>query len=73
LPEDANEPESDFKELDRKELSENVKDVLELPEELYQESEEDSDESKAVIVVVFVWAAPTKKANAKAVFCIMAE
>jgi len=56
LPEDANEPESDFKELDRKELSENVKDVLELPEEPYQESEEDSDESKAVIVVVFVWA-----------------
>jgi len=30
--------------------------MLALPEELYHESEEDSDESKAVIVVVFDWA-----------------
>jgi hypothetical protein len=55
---DAYEPESEPKELDAKEVKD-CKEVPELPEELSEEvnhdAEEDSDESQAVIVVVF-WA-----------------
>jgi len=53
------EPESLSKELDRKELSKEFEEMLELPEEPYHDSEEEesppeSDESKAVIVVVVI-------------------